>query len=265
MRRNTPLLALPPWAGVIAAIAAAATLLPIVGLASRATGDSMRTVWSSPAVIEALGLSARTATASMALAVVLGVPLGLSLGRLPHPVRPYVRALMLAPLVMPPVVSGLGLLFVFGRRGLLGESLSAAGVTIAFSTTAVVMAQTFVALPFVASAVDTASGPALLRRSRVAESLGASRTRVLLSVIFPALRPAIVTGAILAFARSTGEFGATLAFAGSREGTTRTASLLVYLLRESDPSAAVALGLVLVVFSVIVVGVALAISERAAR
>lgn len=262
MRRNAPPLALPPWAGVLAVAATAVTLLPVAGLASRASGDSLRSLWTNPAVGEALWLSARTATVSMALAVGLGVPLGLALGRVPGSVRPFARALVLAPLVMPPVVSGLGLLFALGRRGLLGASLDAAGITIAFSTAAVIIAQTFVSLPFVVAAIDAAVDPAMVRRSRIAESLGATRSRVFATVIVPALRPAIITGAILAFARSIGEFGATLAFAGSREGATRTASLLLYLLRESDAAAAVSLGLVLVAFAVVVVGAALSISRR---
>ena len=165
------------------------------------------------------------------------------------------RPLILLPLVLPPVVGGIALLYAFGRLGLLGQSLEAAGIRIAFSTTAVVLAQTFVSLPFLVIALEGAARTAGADYEVVAATLGARPTTVWWRVSLPLLAPGLVSGAVLAFARSLGEFGATLTFAGSREGVTRTLPLEIYLQRESDADAAVALSVLLVaVAAVVVVG-----------
>ena len=164
--------------------------------------------------------------------------------------------MMLLPLVLPPVVGGLALLYTFGRRGLLGHTLDLLGFRIAFSTTAVVLAQTFVALPFLVVSLEgtlRAVGP---RYEVAAATLGARPTTVLRRVTLPLVWPGLLSGAVLSFARSLGEFGATLTFAGSLQGVTRTLPLEIYLQRETDPDAAVALSLVLVAVAVLVVGVA---------
>ncbi len=243
----------PRWILALAAIAAIFAILPLVGLASRANWADLPSQLAAPAARTALGLSFRTAAVSTVLCLGLGIPLGFALASLKGTVRSVLRAILLAPLVLPPVVSGLGLLYAFGRRGLLGESLSAAGFPIAFTTTAVVLAQAFVAMPFMVISVEAALTMRDGRLEAIAATLGASRTRIFAAVTLPGIGVAIAMGAVLAFARSLGEFGATLAFAGSLEGVTRTAPLQIYLARESDPQAAVALGLVLVVLAIVIV------------
>jgi molybdate transport system permease protein len=156
--------------------------------------------------------------------------------------------------VLPPVVGGIALLAAFGRQGLLGERLDAWGIQVAFSTVAVVLAQTFVSLPFLVVALEGALRTAGERYDVVAASLGAAPTTVLRRVTLPLVLPGLASGAVLAFARSLGEFGATVTFAGSLEGTTRTLPLLIYNLRATDADAAVAMSLLLVVVAVLVIG-----------
>jgi molybdate transport system permease protein len=154
------------------------------------------------------------------------------------------------------VVGGIALLYTFGRRGLLGHSLEVLGIQVAFSTAAVVMAQTFVALPFLVLSLEGALRTAGERYESIAATLGAPPTTVFWRVTLPLVLPGLASGAVLAFARSLGEFGATITFAGSLQGVTRTMPLEIYLQRETDPDAAVALSLLLVVVAVVVVGLA---------
>jgi molybdate transport system permease protein len=247
---------LPRWLIAIAIVAAVFAVLPLAGLASRANWAELPSQLASPGARMALGLSLRTAAASTVVCIGLGVPLGFALASLKGATRATLRAVLLAPLVLPPVVSGLGLLYAFGRRGLLGESLAAAGIPVAFTTIAVVLAQSFVAMPFVVVAVEAALAARDGRLEAIAATLGAGRTRILASVTLPGIGVAMAMGAVLAFARSLGEFGATLTFAGSLEGVTRTAPLQIYLARETDPQAAVALGLVLVALAIVIVAAA---------
>jgi molybdate transport system permease protein len=164
------------------------------------------------------------------------------------------RSFVLLPLVLPPVVGGIALLYTFGRQGLLGETIDVLGLQIAFSTTAVVIAQTFVALPFMVVSLEGTLRTAGERYEVVATTLGARPTTVLRRVTLPLVLPGLAAGAVLSFARALGEFGATITFAGSLEGVTRTLPLEIYLQRETDPDAAVALSLVLVVVAVLVIG-----------
>lgn len=246
----------PRWVVVIAAIGAAFVLLPLVAVVLRVDWANFGALVTSESSLAALGLSLRTSLIATALCIVFGVPLALVLARTTFPGQRLLRSLVLLPLVLPPVVGGIALLYTFGRLGLLGPALADAGVTIAFSTTAVVLAQTFVALPFLVLSLEGAIRTSGSRYEGVAATLGASPTTVFRTVTLPLLAPAIVSGAILSFARALGEFGATLTFAGSLQGVTRTLPLEIYLQRETDPDAAVALSLVLVVVAVLVVGVA---------
>jgi molybdate transport system permease protein len=166
------------------------------------------------------------------------------------------RSLVLLPLVLPPVVGGIALLSTFGRRGLLGETFEVLGVQVAFPTTAVVLAQTFVALPFLVVSLEGALRTAGERYEAVAASLGAHPSTVLRRVTLPLVLPGLASGAVLSFARALGEFGATITVAGSLQGVTRTLPLEIYLQRETDPEAAVALSLVLVLVAVLVIGLA---------
>ncbi|WP_112594481.1 ABC transporter permease, partial [Mycobacteroides abscessus] len=199
--------------------------------------------------------SIRTCLASTALCLVFGVPLAVVLARGPGRMTRLLRPMILLPLVLPPVVGGIALLYAFGKLGLLGHYLDAAGIRIAYSTSAVVLAQTFVSLPFLVISLQGALATTGQRYDEVAASLGAPPTTVLRRVSLPLVMPALASGTVLAFARSLGEFGATLTFAGSRQGVTRTLPLEIYLQRESDPRAAVALSLLLVAVAAVVLAV----------
>lgn len=243
----------PRWLFVPAALGAVLVLLPLVGMLSRVDWANFGELVTSDSALTALGLSIRTSLAATVLCVLLGVPMATVLARTDFPGQGVLRSLVLLPLVLPPVVGGIALLYTFGRRGLLGQELDAFGVQIAFSTTAVVLAQTFVSLPFLVVSLEGALRTAGRRYEVVAASLGAGPTTVFRRVTMPLVLPGLVSGAVLAFARSLGEFGATITFAGSLEGTTRTLPLYIYNLRVTDPDAAVAMSLVLVVLAVVVI------------
>jgi molybdate transport system permease protein len=220
-----------------------------------AWGDFLDLVTSESA-LTALSLSLRTSAVSTVLCVLLGVPMAVVLARTRFPGQGVLRSLVLLPLVLPPVVGGIALLYTFGRRGLLGSELDALGIQVAFSTTAVVLAQTFVSLPFLVVSLEGALRSAGQRYEVVAASLGATPTTVFRRVTLPLVLPGLVSGAVLAFARALGEFGATITFAGNLQGTTQTLPLYIYNLRVTDPDAAVAMSLVLVVVAVAVIGLA---------
>ena len=245
---------IPRWIYAIAAVGGLFVLLPLAAMAARVNWPHFIPLITSESSLTALGLSLRTSAASTALCIVLGVPLALVLARSTFPGQRLLRAFVLLPLVLPPVVGGIALLYTFGRQGLLGRSLEVAGIQIAFSTTAVVLAQTFVALPFLVVSLEGALRTAGGRYEAVAATLGAAPTTVLRRVTLPLVLPGLASGAVLSFARSLGEFGATLTFAGSLQGVTRTLPLEIYLQRETDADAAVALSLVLVAVAVTVVG-----------
>jgi molybdate transport system permease protein len=246
---------LPRWIYVPAAIGAMFVVVPLIAVAAKADWPHFWSLISSPSSTTALVLSLKTAAASTALCLLFGVPMALVLARSGARVVRMARPLILLPLVLPPVVGGIALLYAFGRLGLIGHYLNAAGIQIAFTTTAVVLAQTFVSLPFLVIALEGAARTAGADYEVVAATLGARPTIVWWRVTLPLLAPGLISGAVLAFARSLGEFGATLTFAGSRAGVTRTLPLEIYLQRESDADAAVALSLLLVaVAAVVVVG-----------
>ncbi|MGO4491032.1 ABC transporter permease [Arthrobacter sp. 2YAF22_2] len=245
---------IPRWVLAIAAAGSLFVLLPLAAMVARVDWPDFIPLVTSEASLTALGLSLRTAAASTVLCVLLGVPLALVLARGDFPGQRLLRSFVLLPLVLPPVVGGIALLYTFGRQGLLGRSLEVAGIQIAFSTTAVVLAQTFVALPFLVVSLEGALRSAGSRYEAVAATLGARPTTVLRRVTVPLVLPGLASGAVLSFARSLGEFGATLTFAGSLQGVTRTLPLEIYLQRETDADAAVALSLLLVAVAVVVVG-----------
>jgi molybdate transport system permease protein len=244
---------LPRWLYIPAAVGAVFVVLPLVAVAVRVDWPRFITLVTSDSSRTALLLSLRTATASTALCLLLGVPMALVLARSDGWAVRLVRPLILLPLVLPPVVAGIALLYTFGKLGLIGRYLDAAGIHVAFSTTAVVLAQTFVSLPFLVIALEGAARSAGEGYEIVATTLGARPTTVWWRVTMPLLAPGLISGAVLAFARALGEFGATLTFAGSRAGITRTLPLEIYVTRESDADAAVALSLLLVVVAAVVV------------
>ncbi|MET0454375.1 MAG: ABC transporter permease [Mycobacterium sp.] len=246
---------LPRWIYVPAAIGAIFVVLPLVAVAAKVDWSQFWSLITSQSSLTALELSFRTALVSTTLCIVLGVPMAMVLARTNSRMVRWMRPLILLPLVLPPVVGGIALLYAFGRLGLLGKYLETAGIQIAFTTTAVVLAQTFVSLPFLVIALEGAARTVGADYEVVAATLGARPSVVWWRVTLPLLAPGLASGAVLAFARSLGEFGATLTFAGSREGVTRTLPLEIYLQREVDADAAVALSVLLVaVAAVVVVG-----------
>ena len=243
----------PRWVVLPAALGMLLVALPLAGLLSRVPWPGLWELLTSQSSLAALQLSIFTASISTVFCIVLGAPMALILAR--HGLR-WLRPLVLLPLVLPPVVGCLALLFTFGRMGLIGQHLEAAGIRIAFSTVAVILAQTFVSLPFLVMGLEGALRTAGDRYERVAATLGASPTRTLFTVTLPLVFPGLLSGAVLSFARALGEFGATLTFAGSLQGRTRTLPLEIYLQREADPDAAIALSLLLVIFAGIVMVIA---------
>ncbi|MDT3397976.1 molybdate ABC transporter permease subunit [Streptomyces sp. B1866] len=227
-------------------------LLPLAALLIRTPwrdlpGQLTGGVW------QALRLSLVTATAATAVCLVLGVPLAWLLARADFPGRRLVRALVTLPLVLPPVVGGVALLLALGRGGVAGRWLdSAFGVTLPFTTAGVVVAEAFVAMPFLVISVEGTLRAADPRYEEAAATLGASRLTAFRRVTLPLIAPGVAAGAVLAWARALGEFGATITFAGNFPGRTQTMPLAVYLALQSDPAAAIALSLVLLAVSVAV-------------
>jgi molybdate transport system permease protein len=233
-----------------AAVAFALITMPVLGLFLRTPWSSLPALLTSDAALDALWLSVRTAAASTVLCLLLGGPLAVVLARGRLPGLRLLRALVLLPLVLPPVVGGLALLYLLGRSGLVGRSI---GLRIPYTTVAVVLAQTFVAMPFLVVSLEGALRTAGERYEAVAATLGAAPAMVLRRVTIPLVLPGLGAGAVLAFARSLGEFGATIAFAGSLQGVTRTLPLEVYLARESDVDSAIALSVLLVAVALAVI------------
>ena len=231
-------------------------VLPLIAMITRVQWGDFFALITSDSSRAALALSLRTSATSTLCCVLFGVPMALVLARTSFRGQRLLRSLVLLPLVLPPVVGGIALLYTFGRRGLLGHTFEVLGIQVAFSTTAVIMAQTFVALPFLVVSLEGALRTSGQRYEAVAATLGARPTTVFRRVTLPLVLPGLAAGAVLSFARSLGEFGATITFAGSLQGVTRTLPLEIYLQREVDPDAAVALSLVLVVVAVVVIGLA---------
>lgn len=243
----------PSWLWIPATVGIAFLLLPIIGMISRIEPDTVSAVIQAPESRIAMGLSLLTSTVSAIVSVAIGFPLGYLLATKRFAGQRVVRTLILLPLVLPPVVSGLALLYTWGRSAPLGAALTEAGLGLAYTTAAVIVAQIFVSMPFMVMSVETAVAAQGSRFELAAAELGATPARVFFTVSLPLLRPGIITGAVLCFARSLGEFGATLTFAGSLESVTRTMPLQIYLVRESDPQSAIALSLLLVLVALIII------------
>ncbi|SFE87118.1 molybdate transport system permease protein [Actinacidiphila alni] len=236
-----------------ALIALVFLLLPLLALLIRAPWRSLPSQLTSSAVWQALRLSLQTATTATVVSLLFGVPLAWLLARTTFPGRKLVRALVTLPLVLPPVVGGVALLLALGRNGVVGRWLdSAFGITLPFTTSGVVVAETFVAMPFLVITVEGTLRAADARYEEAAATLGASRFTAFRRVTLPMIAPGVAAGAVLAWARALGEFGATITFAGSFPGRTQTMPLAVYLALQDDPAAAIALSLVLLAVSVAV-------------
>lgn len=250
MRRD----AVPRPVVALAVVAGALVVLPVLGLLVDVPWSGLGDVLGSDTARDALWLSLGTSVAATVLAAVLGLPLALLLARVDLPGRSLLRGLVLLPLVLPPVVAGTALLAVLGRQGLLGSPLErATGIVLPFSTAGVVVAMTFVAMPFLVITVEGALRSADQRYEGAAATLGAGPWTVLRRVTLPAVRSSLVAGLALTWARALGEFGATITFAGSLQGRTRTLPLAVFVALEGDRDTALALSLVLVAVSLVVV------------
>jgi len=243
-----------PWQLLVPAVVGLAVLLlPLVGLLVRAPWSTLPQRLADPTVREALQLSLMTATAATVCCLFVGIPLAWLLARTAVPGRRLIRALVTVPLVLPPVVGGVALLTAFGRQGVAGEWLDTwFGIRLPFTTVGVVVAQTFVALPFLVLAVEGALRSADARFDDLATTLGATRWQAFRRVTLPLAAPGVLAGAVLAWARALGEFGATITFAGSFPGTTRTMPLAVYNALNSDFDSAILLSLVLLTVSITV-------------
>lgn len=228
-------------------------VIPFAGLLARTPWTHLPSVLRSAVVVDALRLSIITSLAATAIALVLGVPLAWLLARVEFRGRALVRAVVTLPLVLPPVVGGAALLFALGRRGLIGEPLNqATGLLLPFSLGGVVVAATFVAMPFLVITVEGALRNLDRRYEGAAATLGAHRWTVLRRVTLPMIAPSLGAGMALTWARAFGEFGATITFAGNLQGRTQTMPLAVFVALESDRDTAVAISLVMVAVSLLV-------------
>ena len=226
-------------------------VLPLVGLLTQAPWGSFGSIVNSPTALDALRLSLLTSVVATMLAATLGIPLAWLLAREILPATGVLRALVLVPLLIPPVVSGVALLSVFGRRGLLGQYLySTFGIQLPFTTAGVVLAEAFVAMPFLVITLEGAFRSLDGRFEEAAATLGASAWVSFRRITMPLVGPSVVAGAVLCWARALGEFGATITFAGNFPSTTQTMPLAVYTALESDRSAAIALSIVLLIVCV---------------
>jgi len=245
----------PPWALIpLAVLAVAFLVVPFLALLQRTPWTGLSELIGRPVVVEALRLSLLSSLAATGAALVLGIPLAWLLARVRFPGRSVVRAMVLLPMVLPPVVGGAALLFAFGRRGLLGEPVyEQTGLLLPFSTAGVIVANTFVAMPFLIITVEAGLRSMDRRYEDAAATLGASQWAVFRRITVPMVAPSIVAGAVLCWARALGEFGATVTFAGNLQGRTQTMPLAVFLALESgDRQAAIALSLLLIVVSLAV-------------
>lgn len=245
---------------VLAAIAILFFALPIVGLIQRAPWSQLWDQLRAPPTTDALRLSLVCSAGATALAVAFGLPLAWVLARVEFPGRRLARAVVLLPMVLPPVVGGVALFLAFGRQGLVGQYLySWFGVTLPFTTLGAVIAEAFVAMPFFVITVEAALRGLDRRYEEAAATLGAGRLTTFRRVTLPLIAPALGAGAALSWARALGEFGATVTFAGNLQGKTQTMPLQIFLAFENDPAAGVVLSLVLVAVSVVVL---VALRER---
>lgn len=259
---------LPAWLIVPAVVGVLLLVLPFAALLARLDWAGVPAAITSPEALQALGLSLSTAAVATALCLLLGVPLALVIARTTGWLPAVLRTLTTLPLVLPPLVGGIALLSLLGRGGMLGEVLAVAGIRIPFTTAAVVIAQIFVALPFLVISVEGALRAIGTGHELVAAGLGAGRFTVLRRVTLPLAAPGLLAGTVLCFARALGEFGATALFAGNAPGVTRTMPLAIYTafngagVREDT---AIALSLMLIVVAIAVLLLMRSWREDAAR
>jgi molybdate transport system permease protein len=245
---------------VPAALAGLFLLVPLAALLARTPWSQLPSRLVEPDILDALRLSLVTSLAALVVVVLVGLPLAWALARLSFPGRSVVRALVIVPLVLPPVVAGVALLAGFGRSGLVGgPAYDAFGISLPYTTAAVVVAHSYVSLPFFVLSVEGAIRATDRELDAVAATLGASRWTTFRRVTVPLAGPGLLAGVVLAWARALGEFGATITFAGNFPGTTRTMPNAIYTALQTDFDAAIVLSVILMVISV---GVLALLRER---
>jgi molybdate transport system permease protein len=243
----------PALVAALAVLGAAFVLLPVVALFLRAPWDDAGSALAGAGAAMALRLSIVVSLAATALSLLLGVPLAWLLARVRFSGRSFLRAIVVLPIVLPPVVGGIGLLAALGRRGLVGGFLfDTFGIQLTFTTLGAVVAATFVSMPLVVLATEAGFRSLDVRLENAAATLGGTPGYVFRRVTLPLVAPQLAAGAVLAWARALGEFGATITFAGNMEGRTQTLPLAVYQARETDPGGAILLSVILVGLSVAV-------------
>ncbi len=237
----------------LAAVGLTYVVVPLVALLQRAPWSDLGSLVTEPIVTDALRISLVSAFAATGLSLLVGVPLAWMLARVSFPGRSLARAVVMLPMVLPPVVGGAALLFAFGRRGLIGQPVyDHTDFLLPFSIWGVIAANTFVAMPFLVITVEAGLRAADTRYEEAAATLGAGRWTTFRRITLPNALPAILAGAVLCWARALGEFGATVTFAGNLQGRTQSMPLAVFLALESDRDAAIALSLVLIAVSLAV-------------
>ncbi len=238
---------------VLAGVGVVFFALPLVGLLVQTPWSDLWSVLTSPVVLDALRLSLIASVPATLIAIVIGFPIAYVLARATFPGKAVIRGLVLLPLVLPPVVGGAALLFALGRRGVIGGPIyDATGFVLPFSMWGVIVAVTFVAMPFMVITVEAALRNADLRFEGAAASLGAGRWTVMRRITIPTILPAFISGIALTWARAFGEFGATITFAGNLKGRTQTLPLAVFVALESNRQAAIAISLIMVAVSLVV-------------
>jgi molybdate transport system permease protein len=238
----------------VAALAVLFFALPLIGLLQKASWSTIIHDLSTPEARDAIVLSLICSLSAAGLSVLFGLPLAWCLARVPFPGKSFVRALVLLPLVLPPVVGGVALLAAFAKSGIVGSRLyDWFGIQLTFTTAGAILAETFVAMPFFVITLEGALRSMDARYEDVAATLGAGRWTAFRRVTLPLIAPSLVAGTVLAWARALGEFGATITFAGNIQGKTQTLPLSVYLLLDTEPTTAIALSLVLLALSLVVI------------
>jgi len=245
---------------VLGALGASVVLVPLAGLLGRAPWGTLLERLGDDTVLDALRISLITSVAAAVIATIVGVPLAWLLARTEFPGRRLLRAVVTLPMVLPPVVGGAALLFALGRRSPIGMFLDDQfGIVLPFSMAGVIIANTFVALPFLVVTVEGAIAALDGRHEAAAATLGASRLTVFRRVVLPMIRPSLIAGIVLAWARAFGEFGATITFAGNLPGRTQTLPLAVFAELDAERDTAIAISLLMVAVSI---GVLVALRER---
>jgi molybdate transport system permease protein len=238
---------------VVAVIAVAVIGVPIVGLFVRVPWTRMGELWSNDTASQALLITLQTSLIATAFCIVLGVPLAWAMSNMPPRIRTFARAIVTVPVVLPPVVGGIALLSALGRKGVFGGLLSSVGISLPFTQTAVVLSQLFVAMPFLVLAVEGQFRTIDRGVIDAARVMGFGPFRTFTHVVLPMTKASIIAGAILAWARAVGEFGASITFAGSLKGKTQTLPMAVYELLERDWELAMGLSVVMILFAVAVI------------